>query len=240
MADNKSVAIFGSQTANESLSEEKASRLGVGKLWNIVHLLNELDYLHIQEKQVREPLDDAFITKALWLYYLQRGASSGIACALVFILFRAMHIGLSFVTPVAFNNALLYIITAVYVYYLSTILTKMITYHHGAATKAVTLVFEAGIGGVVLAGVAKSSALFMLIFYRSQITTTIYNWNAEVAWYVDWTYIHILGYGYVELCFSASVIIGGAAAFAMFNLRKSDLKADRALGRPYNRLSVDA
>ncbi len=240
MNNNSDVGILASQSAHQSLSEEKAAKLGAGKFWNIIHLLNELDYLHIQESQVRKPLDEQFITKALWWYYLQRGVGGGVLCGMLFFLIRAMHIGLGFICPLPdVNNALLYIFSAMYVYYLSTFLLPMVTYHRGATTKAVDLVFQGGVGAIVLVGVMKSYAVFMLIFYKNTIIDWIVIRHYETAKVVYWIYQHIFGPGYVEICFMASVIIGGAAALLNFSLMKKDLRLDKERGRPYNRVSVD-
>lgn len=239
MNDNRNTGIIASQSAHESLSEEKAAKLGAGKFWNIIHLLNELDYLHIQERQVGKPLDETFITKALWWYYLQCGASGGVLCGMLFLAIRAMHIGLSFVIPEAVNNALLYMVSAFYVYYLTTFLMPMVTYHYGAATKAVNLVLQGGVSAVVLVGFMKSYAVFMLIFYQNEILRWIAQYNYETANWLFWAYNNILGPGYVEICFITSVVIGGVAALASFSLMKKDLKADKRRGRPYNRVSVD-
>jgi len=239
MNENNNVGVFASQSAHESLSEEKAAKLGAGKFWNIIHLLNELDYLHIQEKQVRKPLDESFITKALWWYYLQRGVSGGVVCAILFFAIRAGHIGLSFVIPEHVNNALLYMISAGFVFKLSTYLLPMVTYHHGAATKAVALVLEGGIGAVVLAGIMKSYVVFMLIYYQRQILQQLVEWDYQAAVWAHWVYVNVLGPGYVEICFMVSILIGGIAAIANFKLMKKDLREDQMRGRPYNRLSVD-
>lgn len=239
MKDNQNIGIFASQSAHESLSEEKAAKLGAGKFWNIIHLLNELDYLHIQERQVGKPLDEAFITKALWWYYLQCGASGGVLCGMLFFLIRAMHILLSFVISEDINNAWLYMVSAAYVYYLATFLLPMVTYHYGAATKAVNLVMQGGISAVVLIGFMKSYAMFMVIFYQIEILRWVATKHYETANCLYWIYNNILGQGYVEICFMASVLIGGAAALINYSLMKQDLQIDQRRGRPYNRVSVD-
>jgi hypothetical protein len=38
MNDYRNAGIIASQSAHESLSEEKAAKLGAGKFWNIIHL----------------------------------------------------------------------------------------------------------------------------------------------------------------------------------------------------------
>lgn len=239
MDDNRSTGIIASQSAHESLFEEKAARLGAGKFWNIIHLLNELDYLHIQERQVGKPLDEAFITKALWWYYLQRGVSGGILCGMLLFVIRAIHVGLSFVISEDLNNAWMYMVTAFYVYYLASFLRPMVKYHCGATTKAVNLVLQGGVSAVVLVGFMKSYVVFMLIFYQNEILAWIARQHYDSAVTVFWIYNNIFGPGYVEICFMVSVLIGGGAALAKFSLLKKDLQADKERGRPYNRVSID-
>jgi hypothetical protein len=158
---------------------------------------------------------------------------------MLFFVIRAMHIGLSFVISEDLNNAWLYMVSAFYVYYLTTFLLPMVTYHYGAATKAVNLVLQGGISAVVLVGFMKSYAVFMLIFYQTEILNWIAGRHYETANWVFWAYNNILGPGYVEICFIASIMIGGGAALTNFSLMKKDLKADKERGRPYNRVSVD-
>ena len=237
--DNSNIGIFSSGSAHQSLAEEKAAKLGAGKFWNIIHLLNELNYLHIQEQQVCKPLDESFITTALWWYYLQRGVSAGVLCAVTFVVFRILHVMLGYVLVDSVNNMLLYFASGWYVFYLSKHLLPLITYHSGAATKAVGLVFDGGVGSIVMSAVMKSYVLFMLIWYQDRILRYLWNWNEKVAEWAYWTYLHVLGPGYVEICFMLSVMLGGAAAYINFVMIKKDLKEDKMHGRPYNRLSVD-
>jgi len=209
MNNNSDIGVLTSKSAHESLSEEKAQKLGAGRFWNIIHLLNELDYLRIQERQVRAPLDEAFITKALWWYYLQRVVGAGVLCAMMLITFRVIHVLLGFVIPDAINNAILYLLSAVYIYYLSTFLLPMITYHFGAATKAVNLVFDGEVGGLVLFGVTKSYIAFMLIFYQNEILWKVHSFDETVAYWLLWVFQNIFGPSYVEICFIARTAYHG-------------------------------
>lgn len=239
MSNNSDIGILASKSAHESLHEEKAQKVGAGKFWNIIHLLNELDYLRIQERQVRKPLDEAFITKALWWYYLQRGVGAGVLCATLLIAFRVMHVLLGFVIPDPVNNALLYMLTAVYSYYLSTYLIPMVAYHYGATTKAVDLVMDGGVGGLVMFGFTKSYVVFMLIYYQNEILWKVDELSQTTARWLYWSYQNVLGPGYVEICFCASLLIGAGAALVNYKLVKKDLKLDSKRGRPYNRVSQD-
>lgn len=239
MSDNKDIGVLTSSSASESLREAQARKLGAGSFWNIIYLLNELDFLRLQERQVRAPLDEAYITKSLWWFYLQSGVSAGVLCGTVFVFFRIVHIMLGFVAPGPVNNAALYLFSSMFVYYLSTFLLPMITYHNSATTKAVNLVFEGGIGGLVLFACSKSFVVFWLIFYQNNILWWVHDWDEQFAGKLYWCYQHILGPGYVEVCFMTAVIIGGIAASINYKLIKNDLKTDSKRGRPYNRMSQD-
>ena len=131
-----------SNSESQSLANEKGKKLGAGQWWYVTLIFGELDYFRIQEKSVKEPLSEDFITTPIFWYFLQRGTTIGVFfCSfLILVRFMVMFSVLAFDPRIVYPSALFSV--AAYIFYLSQWIIYRPIYHNGAHTKAVSLVFH--------------------------------------------------------------------------------------------------